>query len=394
MPVALTGRCRLKGRNVHVGLLALLVAWPLSALSLGLGEPQVKSHLGDRLRVQIPLILDSGERADEVKVRLASPADRERFGASVDEAAVRMRLSVETSGRDGPSISVTSAGGVNEPMLSFVIEAQSDSNRFMREYTVLLDPIDYRTAPRATSDRTRSGVPTKSAVERPTSASAPVIDGDRYGPVAPGDTLSELGARLRPDRSVSVSQMSMALFLANPQAFTGNDVNRLISGASLRVPNRDEAIAMSAQAARERLYGRAPSSSPRVVAAAPAIPSAMPEKPPVRAQEPPLKTAEETAESESETSPSDTAPTGDQALREPEYRLSIVAGDRASESTVEEIISGVSGSTDVDVLNLVERLQSARQKGDEPDSQEPGFARANRGGGCSDCRPRGRVART
>ena len=62
-----------------------------------------------------------------------------------------------------------------------------------------------------------------------------------YGPVATGKTLWSIAEEVRPDASVTVKQMMVALLRANPQAFDGDNVNKLKRGSVLRIPGRDEA---------------------------------------------------------------------------------------------------------------------------------------------------------
>lgn len=369
MRVDQTRRSRCVPSFAHVGLFVLLVAGPLSVLALGLGEPIVKSHLGARLLVHIPLFLDDGDRADEIKVRLASAADRARFGNSSENFAVRMRLAVVASGPGGPLISVTSADSVREPALNFVVEVKTSSTRFMREYAVLLDPVNYRGTPKLASPGSlpRQSAPIAVAMPRPTADSSPTTEGDTYGPVAPGDTLSELGAKLRADSRVSVSQMSVALFQANPQAFADNDVNRLVAGAYLRVPNRDESTAMSSRAARERLYGRV--RRPQTTAAVPVSPGAAPAMQAVDASPPaavpPVTKSARAAADGPVTLEANAVKPNSEAPLEPEFRLSIVAADPLPDSQLESVISRLSGSKDIAVRDLVTRLESARQAGEE-----------------------------
>ena len=69
-----------------------------------------------------------------------------------------------------------------------------------------------------------------------------------YGPVRADDTLWSLAQRLRPDDSVSVQRMMLALLAANPEAFEIGNVNALRAGATLRIPGR-EAIGPDDEAA-------------------------------------------------------------------------------------------------------------------------------------------------
>ncbi len=62
-----------------------------------------------------------------------------------------------------------------------------------------------------------------------------------YGPVSTGKTLWSIAEEVRPDASVTIKQMMVALLRANPEAFEGDNVNKLKRGSVLRIPGRDEA---------------------------------------------------------------------------------------------------------------------------------------------------------
>ena len=86
--------------------------------------------------------------------------------------------------------------------------------------------------------------PVAAAEPPPAPAPAPAAPG-QYGPVAPGQTLFSIASNLRPDPSVSVNQMMLALLRANPGAFEGDNVNQLKRGSVLRVPRQDEVTQLS-----------------------------------------------------------------------------------------------------------------------------------------------------
>ena len=77
----------------------------------------------------------------------------------------------------------------------------------------------------------------RSSDQQPTTlASAP---GERkYGPVESGETLSAIAAVVLRD-GVTMNQMMIALFRANPQAFS-NNINVLRQGATLHIPGENE----------------------------------------------------------------------------------------------------------------------------------------------------------
>jgi pilus assembly protein FimV len=70
----------------------------------------------------------------------------------------------------------------------------------------------------------------------------------RYGPVGDGETLWSIASRLR-SGDMTVQQMMIALLRYNPEAFAGENVNRLKKGYVLRVPDADRVVEVSAQRA-------------------------------------------------------------------------------------------------------------------------------------------------
>lgn len=68
--------------------------------------------------------------------------------------------------------------------------------------------------------------------------------------VSKGDILGTISRQMKP-RNVSLNQMMVALLRANPDAFVDNNINRLRSGAVLRVPSASEASSIDAKEANQ-----------------------------------------------------------------------------------------------------------------------------------------------
>jgi pilus assembly protein FimV len=93
--------------------------------------------------------------------------------------------------------------------------------------------------------------------------------------VQPGDTLRKI-AQATLHEGVTVPQMSVAIFRANEDAFLGGNMNRLKSGRTLKIPDRETAAAVPPEEARQLIAApRAPAddAGARPVAAAPAAAS-------------------------------------------------------------------------------------------------------------------------
>ncbi|WP_165393314.1 FimV/HubP family polar landmark protein [Rivibacter subsaxonicus] len=234
----------------------------------------VQSALGETLRAEIEVNSITPEEAATLKVRVA-PADSYR-AAGVDYNAVLPGTSVSLQRRaDGkPVLRVTSDRVVQEPFVDMILELDWSSGRLVREYTMLFDPPVARapapvpgTAPLATPAPVapRAAAPTpmapRAVAPAPAPAPAPVAParpaetvaagtGPDQVVVQPGDTLSGIAGRTRRG-GVSLDQMLVSLYRANPGAFIESNMNRLRSGAKLDVPSAEQAAGISASEAKQ-----------------------------------------------------------------------------------------------------------------------------------------------
>ena len=92
------------------------------------------------------------------------------------------------------------------------------------------------------------------------------------GPVQSTDTLWKLATQARPDEGVAMVQVIYALWQANPDAFSGQNINMLHAGVQLNVPPRSEMLATPVARARQWYY-QAIAAKPGRLAKAPMPPA-------------------------------------------------------------------------------------------------------------------------
>jgi pilus assembly protein FimV len=235
----------------------------------GLGRLTVQSALGQPLRAEVEITAITAEDAGNLNVRLASQQAYRATNLEYNSALVGLRFAID---RRGPAtiVRVTSSGPINEPFLELLIELNTPSGRVLREYTVLLDPPALRPAPEvvAPTAPARAAAPAPAPTAAPTpapSAAAPTprapVAAPRGAPagdgylVKQGDTLGRIAAETKPP-AVSLDQMLVALLRANPSAFIGGNMNRLIAGSRLSVPSESQAQALSAADARREVQAQ------------------------------------------------------------------------------------------------------------------------------------------
>lgn len=257
-----------------------------SAHAAGLGKLTVLSALGQPLRAEIELTSVSPEEAAGLAAKLASPDAFRTANIEFNPALLSLRFNVEQRGAR-QFIRVTSSQPLNEPFVDMLLELSWNSGRLVREYTFLLDPAELRSTQSAQVAPAESRAPASRApaqasaqLESQASNAAPSegvaaerprrarnrADADAAGAdtvrtptareegpsryrVKPGDSLSRIAGQLKPV-DVSLDMMLVALYRANPDAFVGNNMNRLKSGRILSVPGGDAVHAIGEDEAR------------------------------------------------------------------------------------------------------------------------------------------------
>jgi pilus assembly protein FimV len=245
------------------------------AAALGLGRLTVQSALGETLRAEIDVTSLTPEESANLTARIASPDVYRAAGVEYNAVLTGTRVTLERRPDGRPYLRVISDRVVQEPFVDVILELSWTSGRLVREYTLLLDPPTRSTATPAPTTAPILSAPAPSAAATapapeprpavtartspPAPAAAPAAAAqptpvDEYR-VRPGDTLYKVAARVqRP--GVSLDQMLVALYQANPQAFIGENMNRLRAGAVLNVPDAERAQSVSPSEARQLIQAQ------------------------------------------------------------------------------------------------------------------------------------------
>lgn len=249
----------LRKRAVAAALAALLS--PI-ALGLGLGTVKTRSALNEPFDARIEIVGATLQDFDALTVKLADTGQFNRAGIARDTVLLNLRFEVVSAEAGADYVRITTKDPVREPFLNFLLELDWANGRMVREYTVLLDPPLYdrnrqkplMTVPTPAPSRPSVQAPplqapfpapapainTAPAIQAQASTpAAPPIDGT-IGAVQANDTAWGIALAHRPDRSISVQQMMLALLRANPAAFINENVNQLRRGAILRMPSHEE----------------------------------------------------------------------------------------------------------------------------------------------------------
>jgi pilus assembly protein FimV len=257
-------------RNLTKTLAILSLLTPVVGYPLGVGDFKLHSALNQNLNAEIPITLSEGENIADIKVGLAPAAKFDEKGVPWTYFLSKIRFQV-VSGKSGSAvIKISSQEALKEPFLNIVLEVSSPKGNVYREFTVLVDPPSTYQAPLPIVAPTTTSKPPIAAPSVPTSANksvapiatpistaTPVSNGNSpstdnsYGPVHLKETLWSIAVKFSKEQGVSVDQMLMAIYEANPEAFNKNNAFGLNPGATLQIPDKAAATRLSLEQAKE-----------------------------------------------------------------------------------------------------------------------------------------------
>jgi len=240
-----------------LAVVSLLI--PASAYPLGIGDIKLHSSLNQNLNAEISLVLSPGENISDLKVHMA-PSDK--FSeAGVPWVNFLSKIKFQTISRSANSavIKLTSRDAVKEPFLDLLIEVTWPKGNLYREFTVLLDPPSvYEQATIPVSPFVPSDEPSYGSEQDfvaqaqrqplPRSQARPQRNIAREnGQTVTGrnDTLWSIAERAARGTGVSIEQMMIAIYEQNQDAFYKKNVNALMAGKSLKIPERNVIVKLS-----------------------------------------------------------------------------------------------------------------------------------------------------
>jgi len=265
---------RLSASAFAVASCLALASIPSSVNAAGLGRLVVFSALGQPLRAEIEVSATREELAD-MKAGLAPEESFKQAGLDYATTLLGINFKLEKRPSGKTVIKLGSDRPINDPFVDMLMELNWSSGRLVREYSFLLDPPEYKvksaavhvSAPSvaAPSKRTSSQSSKASRIDSDVRARAVAQIGTTSGSaqksgeqralagnheVRNGETLHRIASELKP-QGVTLDQMLVALFRNNPDAFDGNNMNRLKAGKILSVPEKSVVESLAPAEARK-----------------------------------------------------------------------------------------------------------------------------------------------
>lgn len=204
-----------------------------------LGHARVVSAPGEALRVAVPVVELTPEESQSLQVSLADAADWQRAGLTPPAPLASLSLQGQAGGDAGRrNFILSSSQPLQGDSVDVLLNLRSGAGQRQVQVTILVP-------------RGGGAGPVQAARVGQPAAAAPSASGAQVK-VRQGDTLYAIAQR-NPIAGANIYQTLVALWRANPEAFSGDNMNRLKAGTSLTLPDADAARAIDPAEAR-RIY--------------------------------------------------------------------------------------------------------------------------------------------
>lgn len=216
----------------------------VSASAIGLGNIKVNSALNEPLSAQIPIFRNGNEAsvsAENITVGLASAEIHQSSGIIYSGLVQDLRFSIIEDATGNMILRVHSRRAVYEPLLSFMVSISSSAGNLIKEYSVMLDPVNYQQPEQSIEKPSRQpAVSLRESYQPARKTKKIIIQGDSYT-VKRGDSLSRIAIVASRNSGLNIKKYMQAIYAANPDAFQGS-MDMLLANTTLKIPTATEII--------------------------------------------------------------------------------------------------------------------------------------------------------
>lgn len=261
----------------YIAFALSLAFTPLPTFAAGLGKLNVLSGLGEPLRADIELLSVTPEELATITAVIANSEAYQNQGIDKPASHSDIKIEVAKNTRGAPILKLKSNQPITDAFLDMLIQVDWSSGRLLREYTLLLDPPGYAgDAAESTPKSNATALPSAAQTATSSADTLPPMtggnvesvksskkskrnqaakqdveplpeisaDGGQEYTTQRGDTLAKIARDMKPD-GVSLEQMLVGLYQANPNAFDGKNMNRLKAGQIVKAPSQEKLSSIS-----------------------------------------------------------------------------------------------------------------------------------------------------
>ena len=204
-------------------------------IGFNLGDIQSSSTVGQHFSGVIPVLFTSVDEANQLKIKIAPHSIFQKVGIERLPFLDNLHFKIGTQ-KNKPVVHISSSKPIDIPFIDFIIEVTGPKGVVYQDYTILIDPPNYKTAkPKPVTAQQVQTLTKNVAVSSPKLLRGKMLNYE----VLAGDKLTDIAAALKTSQN-SLKRMIDIIHHTNPNAFVNNDIRQLKSGVFLKIPSANQ----------------------------------------------------------------------------------------------------------------------------------------------------------
>lgn len=219
---------------------------------------KVESFLNEPLSAFLEVNNVASHDLVDIQFSVASEAEyRKLLGINRPDYLDKLQLSIRASDNNQHQLEITTRHRIVEPIINLLLKVSEKQNSFIKKFTLLMDPESVPKITQSAAPRIKiTTLTTAAKKDNPVVPSGlPNVKGRQTLQVR-NRSISLIAQNSVLHERFSVYQIMRAFYLENPQAFEKGNIDKLMSGSTLIVPDESLIAQVPRQQAVNFVYSK------------------------------------------------------------------------------------------------------------------------------------------
>ena len=207
-----------------------------TAKAIELGQIETSSYLNEPLKAHLSFKGVDAVDLDDIHFSLASHREyKNLLGISRPDYLAKLQFKIDLETTEPYTLQITSRQRIIEPILQLLLKVTEPQSSFIKQYTLLMDPEIVAATP-ILKERSKPSTDTDALIPETTIASSVSTLINTQTIKVKDRSISIIAQNSTLHERYSVYQIMRAFYLVNPSAFEKGNIDKLMGGSDLWIP--------------------------------------------------------------------------------------------------------------------------------------------------------------
>jgi len=208
-------------------------------MAIEMGQIETQSYLNEPFKARLSINDVDAINLQDIKFSLASHSEYKKLlGSARPDYLQKLNFKINLGPRDQHLLQINSQQRVIEPIITLLLKVSEKQSSFIKQYTLLMDPELETSSPIPTQNPSSTENFEPAVDETPVAISAEPGNASIAKTIKVKDrSISIIAQNSALHERYSVYQIMRAFYLVNPDMFEYGNIDKLMAGSTLVVPD-------------------------------------------------------------------------------------------------------------------------------------------------------------